>query len=294
LYDDEMSPDMTGGPPVDFEAHREHLHGVAFRMLGSHSEADDAVQETWLRMSRAAPDDVANPRGWLTTVIARICLDMLRARSARREEPIDEPDYPVSTFGPEDHAVLADTVGVALMVVLQTLTPAERLALILHDVFDVPFDEIGPIIDRSANAAAQLTLRARRRVRGADRKPEARVANQRRVVEAFLAAARDGDFDGLLALLHPDVELRADAVAAGGRPVLVRGSSEVAARAAMFAANSAHAEVALVDGAPGVVVAPDGRLTLVLRFGVAAEVIAEIVIEADPKRLRDLALAVMG
>ena len=278
---------------MDFEAHREHLHAVAFRMLGSRSEADDAVQETWLRMNRGCPVDVANPRGWLTTVIARICLDMLRARSSRREEPLEEIDYPIPASGPEDHAVLADTVGVALMVVLQTLTPAERLALVLHDVFDVPFDEIGPIIDRSANAAAQLTVRARRRVRGADRQPVARVTEQRRVVQAFLAAARKGDFDGLLALLHPDVELRADAAAAGGRPVVVRGGVNVASRASRFAANSAHAEVALIDGAPGVVVAPAGRLTLVLRFDVGADRIIHIDIEADPHRLRDLELAVV-
>jgi RNA polymerase sigma factor (sigma-70 family) len=278
---------------MDFEAHREHLHAVAFRMLGSRSEADDAVQETWLRMNRGCPADVANPRGWLTTVIARICLDLLRARSARREEPLDEAEYPIPASGPEDHAVLADTVGVALMVVLQTLTPDERLALVLHDVFDVPFDEIGPIIDRSANAAAQLTVRARRRVRGADREPVARVAEQRRVVQAFLAAAREGDFDGLLALLHPEVELRADAAAGGGLPVVVQGGVDVASRASMFAANSAHAEVALIDGEPGVVVAPDGRLTLVLRFDVGADRIIHIDIEADPHRLRDLELAVL-
>jgi RNA polymerase sigma factor (sigma-70 family) len=285
---------MTGEEPVNFEAHRQHLHGVAFRMLGSHSEADDAVQETWLRMNRAAPADMVNPRGWLTTVVARICLDVLRARSARREEPLDEADQPDSAAGPEDHAMLADSVGVALMVVLQTLAPAERLALVLHDVFGVPFDEIGPIIDRSANATAQLTVRARRRVRGADREPGASVADQRRVVEAFLAAARDGDFDGLLTLLHPDVELRADAAAAGGSPVLVRGAFEVASRASMFAANSAFAEVALVDGAAAVVVAPEGRLALVLKFASAAGVIVGIDICADPVRLGQFDYAVFG
>jgi RNA polymerase sigma factor (sigma-70 family) len=279
---------------VDFEAHREHLHGVAFRMLGSHSEADDAVQETWLRMNRAGPADVANPRGWLTTVIARICLDMLRSRSVHPDEPLDEADHPASTAGPEDHAVLADSVGVALMVVLQTLSPAERLALVLHDVFDVPFAEIGPIIDRSANATAQLTVRARRRVRGADREQGAGVADQRRVVEAFMAAVRGGHFDGLLALLHPDVELRADAAAAGGSAVVVRGGFDVASRAAMFAANSAFAEVALINGAPGVVVAPEGRLALVLRFASAAGVIVGIDICADPRRLRRFDLAVFS
>lgn len=279
---------------MDFEAHRSHLHSVAFRMLGSRTEADDAVSEAWLRMDRAGVADVHNVRGWLTTVVARICLDMLRARSARCEEPLDEAERPDVAAGPEDHAVLADSVGVALMVVLHTLTPAERLALVLHDVFDVPFAEIGQIIDRSANATAQLTVRARRRVRGgANRHPETDITDRRRVVEAFLAAARDGDFDGLLALLHPDVELRADAVASGATTVRVRGSHDVAARAAMFAANSAFAEVALVDGAPGVVVAPDGKLALVLRFGVVAGTITAIDVEADPDVLSGLSLAVM-
>ena len=173
---------------MDFEANREHLHSVAFRMLGSHSEADDAVQESWLRMNRAAPCDVANPRGWLTTVVARICLDMLRARSARREEPLDGADHPASTVGPEDQAVLADSVGVALMVVLQTLAPAERLALVLHDIFDVPYAEIAPIVGRSENTAAQLASRARRRVRGRTPGPATDLGHQRRLVDAFLAA----------------------------------------------------------------------------------------------------------
>lgn len=280
---------------MNFEAHRGHLHAVAYRMLGSHSEADDAVQETWLRVNRAAETEVTNPRGWLTTVIARICLDMLRSRSARAEEPLDEVDYPdSSTTGPEDDTVLADSVGIALMVVLETLSPAERLALVLHDVFDVPFTDIGPIIDRSPNAAAQLTLRARRRVRGADQERHAGVTERRHVVEAFLAAAREGDFDALLALLHPDVELRVDAAAAGGPPVLVRGAAEVASRAAMFAANAAYADVVLIDGVPGVIVAPEGRLTLALRFSSNPGVIVAIDICADPRRLNRFDLAVFG
>ncbi len=277
---------------MDFEAHREHLHGVAFRMLGSHSEADDAVQESWLRMNRGSPSDVANPRGWLTTVIARICLDMLRARSARHEEPLDEADHPVSTVGPEDHAVLADSVGVALMVVLQTLAPAERLALVLHDIFDMPFAEIAPIVGRSENAAAQLASRARRRVRGQTPDAATDLPAARRVVDAFLTAARDGDFNSLLAALDPDVVLRVDAAAAGSATT-IRGAQAVAVNAHAFSANARFAEPALVDGAVGIVVAPEGRLALVLRFGVVGDRITEIDIEADPDRLKGLSLAVL-
>lgn len=279
---------------MDFEAHREHLHGVAFRMLGSHGEADDAVQ-AWLRLHRSDVSGVANARGWLTTVVARICLDELRSRQHRREEPLDESEsVPDRGSGPEDQAVLADSVGVALMVVLEQLGPAERLALVLHDVFGVPFTEIGPIIERSPNATAQLTVRARRRVRGAPIEPGTSRAEQRRVVEAFLAAARDGDFDRLVALLHPDVALRADAIAAGGAPVSLRGADEVAARARLFAANAAHAEPALIDGAVGLVVASDGALRLVLRFEVAGEVVVGVEIVADPARLQEFDFAVLA
>ncbi len=274
---------------MDFEQHREHLLSVAYRILGSYADAEDAVHEAWLRMNRADTTDVGNGRGWLTTVVARISLDMLRARTARREEPLDDNNESQAP-DPQDQAVLADSVGVALMVVLQALPPNERLALVLHDVFDVPFAEIGPIIDRSPNAAAQLAVRARRRVRG----QTAAAPAQRRVVEAFLAAARDGEFDALLILLHPDVQLRADAVAAGGHPFTVDGAHEVAGRATMFAANAAFAEPALVDGDVGVVVAPDGQLKLVLRFAVDSDVITGIDIEADPHRLAGLDVRVLS
>ena len=274
---------------MDFEQHREHLLSVAYRILGSYADAEDAVHEAWLRMNRADTTDVGNGRGWLTTVVARISLDMLRARTARREEPLDD-DNESQAPDPQEQAVLADSVGVALMVVLQALPPNERLALVLHDVFDVPFAEIGPIIDRSPNATAQLAVRARRRVRG----QTAAAPAQRRVVEAFLAAARDGEFDALLILLHPDVQLRADAVAAGGHPFTVDGAHEVAGRATMFAANAAFAEPALVDGDVGVVVAPDGQLKLVLRFAVDSDVITGIDIEADPDRLAGLDVRVLS
>jgi RNA polymerase sigma factor (sigma-70 family) len=277
-----------------FEEHRPHLRAVAYRMLGSLTEADDAVQETWLRLDRAEVDDVRNPRGWLTTVVARICLDMLRARSARPEEPLDEakaiaaPD----AVDPEQEAVLADSIGVALLVILQTLSPAERLAFVLHDLFDLPFAEIAPIVGRSENTAAQLASRARRRVRGKTPDPATDLVRQRRLVDAFYAAARDGDFDALLTVLDGDVVLHADATAAG-TPTTIRGAHAVAANARAFSANSRFAEPALVDGAVGIVVAPKGKLALVLRFSVAGDKITEISIDADPARLSRLSLAVL-
>jgi RNA polymerase sigma factor (sigma-70 family) len=277
-----------------FEEHRPHLRAVAYRMLGSLTEADDAVQETWLRLDRAEVDDVRNPRGWLTTVVARICLDMLRARSARPEEPLDEakaiaaPD----AVDPEQEAVLADSIGVALLVILQTLSPAERLAFVLHDLFDLPFAEIAPIVGRSENTAAQLASRARRRVRGKTPDPATDLVRQRRLVDAFYAAARDGDFDALLTVLDGDVVLHADATAAG-TPTTIRGAHAVAANARAFSANSRFAEPALVDGAVGIVVAPKGKLALVLRFSVAGDKITGISIDADPARLSRLSLAVL-
>jgi RNA polymerase sigma-70 factor (ECF subfamily) len=277
-----------------FEEHRPHLRAVAYRMLGSLTEADDAVQEAWLRMDRTDVGDVRNPRGWLTTVVARICLDMLRARSARPDEPLDEakaiaaPD----AVDPEQEAMLADSIGVALLVILQTLSPAERLAFVLHDMFDLPYAEIAPIVGRSENTAAQLASRARRRVRGKTPDPATDLVRQRRLVDAFLAAARDGDFDALLAVLDADVVLHVDATAAG-TPTTVRGAQAVAANASAFSANARFAEPALVDGAVGIVVAPKGKLALVLRFGVAGELITEINIDADPARLSRLSLAVL-
>jgi RNA polymerase sigma factor (sigma-70 family) len=279
-----------------FEEHRAHLRAVAFRMLGSRSDAEDAVQEAWLRLNRSDVGEVHNLRGWLTTVIAHICLDVLRARGSRREEPLDDDAELEATesVDPEQEAVLADSIGVALLVVLQTLSPPERLALVLHDMFDVPFADIGPIVGRSPNAAAQLAARARRRVRG--RAPEpGPTSERRRVVEAFLAAARIGDFDALLAILHDNVVLRVDGtVTPTGQRLTVRGATDVAARARMFAGNARHAELALVDGSVGLVVAPDGQLAIALQFVVEHGSIAGIDITADEVRLARLELALLG
>ncbi len=281
----------------EFEQHRAHLRAVAYRMLGSLPEAEDAVQEAWLRMDRTDVSDVHNMRGWLTTVVAHICLDMLRARSVHPEQPLDESVAAARTatlepVDPEQEAVLADSVGTALLVILQRLSPAERLAFVLHDMFDLPFAEIAPIVGRTANTAAQLAARARRRVRGQTPDPAADLVPQRRLVDAFLSAARDGDFAALLAALDAEVVLRVDAAAAGSATT-VRGAQAVAANARAFAANARFAEAALVDGAVGIVVAPKGRLALVLRFRLVGDRIAEIDIEADPDRLRSIDLAVL-
>jgi RNA polymerase sigma-70 factor (ECF subfamily) len=277
-----------------FEEHRPHLRAVAYRMLGSLTEADDAVQEAWLRMERSDVSDVRNLGGWLTTVVARICLDVLRARSARREEPLEEAPAlaALDAVDPEAEAVLADSIGVALLVILQTLNPAERLAFVLHDMFDLPYAEIAPIVGRTENTAAQLAARARRRVRGRTPDSATDLVRQRRLVDAFLAAARDGDFDALLAVLDGDVVLRVDAAAAGA-PTTIRGAQAVAANARAFSANARFAAPALVDGAVGIVVAPKGNLALVLRFSVAGDKITEIDIDADPQRLRRFSLAVL-
>jgi RNA polymerase sigma factor (sigma-70 family) len=280
---------------LEFEQHRPHLRAVAYRMLGSLTEADDAVQEAWLRMERTEVGDVRNMRGWLTTVVARICLDMLRARGARREEPLDEAPAVAApdAVDPEAEAELADSIGVALLVILQTLTPAERLAFVLHDMFDLPYAEIAPIVGRTENTAAQLAARARRRVRGKTPDPATDLVRQRRLVDAFLTAARDGDFDALLAVLDGDVVLHVDATAAGS-PTTIRGAHAVAANARAFSANARFAEPALVDGAVGIVVAPKGKLALVLRFSVVGDKISEIDIDADPQRLRAFDLRVLG
>jgi RNA polymerase sigma-70 factor, ECF subfamily len=279
-----------------FQAHRAHLRAVAYRMLGSLTEADDAVQETWLRLARSDTSDVRNLGGWLTTVTSRVCLDLLRARAARREDPLEVhvPDPIVSRadgVDPEQQALLADSIGLALFVVLDTLSPTERLAFVLHDIFAVPFEQIGPILDRSPAAAKQLASRARHRLRGAAPMPDADHAQQRELLDAFLAAARDGDFDRLLAVLAPDVVLRADA---GDGPIgpsqVVRGARAVAGQALRFAPIAGHAQPALVNGSPGLVAAPRGRAIAVMGVTVRDGKIAEIDILADPERLHRLDL----
>jgi RNA polymerase sigma factor (sigma-70 family) len=280
-----------------FEENRTHLRAVAYRMLGSISEADDAVQETWLRLSCSDTSGVENLGGWLTTVVARVCLDMLRSRKSRREESLGaRVSGPMAGRAegadPEQEALLSDSVGLALLVVLETLTPAERLAFVLHDMFSVPFDEIAPILGRSPDAARQLASRARRRVRGATEVPDADLARQREVVDAFLAAARDGDFDALVAVLDPDVVLRSDRAALpASAPRKVRGAPAVARRSLVGRARAARP--ALVDGAVGVVVAPRGRLLMVLDFKIRGGKIVEIDAVAEPERLNQLDLALL-
>ena len=284
-----------------FESHRGHLRAVAYRMLGSLSEADDAVQETWLRLSRAGADGVENLGGWLTTVTGRVCLDMLRSRAVRREQPLGVhlPDPVVSAdgadgSGPEQEALLADSVGVALLVVLETLTPAERLAFVLHDMFAVPFDEIAPIVERSPQAARQLASRARRRVRGSAPVPDGDLSAQRQVIEAFTAAARDGDFDGLVALLDPDVVLRADRGAVPvGAATEIRGAQAVASQAQSYSRLDLVNRPALINGAAGVVTMRRGQPFAVMGITVRGGKIAEIDILADPERLAGLDLTML-
>jgi len=279
-----------------FEAERPHLRAVAYRMLGSLSEADDAVQESWLHLSRSDTDDVKNLGGWLTTVVARICLDMLRSRKALREEPLEAsvPEPIKSREGgidPEYEALLADSVGLALLVVLDTLNPAERLAFVLHDIFAMPFDEIAPIVERSETAARQLASRARRRVRGAARIQDADLTSQREVVDAFLAASREGRFDALLAVLDPEVVFRIDGAASPkGVSREVRGAPAVARQ---FSGRTQGARPALVNGAVALIVAPRGHLFLVLNLTIRNGKIAEIEAVADPTRLRQFDLAVL-
>src|SRR5262245_28919250 len=283
-----------------FEGHRGHLRGVAYRMLGSRSEADDAVQEAWLRLSHSDTSAVENLGGWLTTVVARVCLDMLRSRRSLREESLEthEPKLIMSRedeHDPEHEVELSESLGLALLTVLGTLAPAERVAFVLHDMFDLPFDEIGPIVGRSATAARQLASRARRRVRGGATAPDANRTRQREMVEAFLAASRIGDFEALLAVLDPDVVVRADRVAVPtGAPTEVRGAPAVAKNALAFSARARFAQVALVNGMPGIVVAPNGRLRTVLAFTMRRGRIVEIDVVADPERLRHLVLGVLN
>jgi len=280
-----------------FEAERSHLRAVAYRMLGDLTEADDAVQESWLRLSRSDTSGVENLGGWLTTVVARVCLDMLRSRESRREESLDVhvPDPIVSSadgIDPEHEALLADSVGLALLVVLDTLNPSERLAFVLHDLFAMPFDEIAPIVGRSPTAARQLASRARRRVRGAATVEDSDLTRQREVVDAFLAASRAGDFDALLAVLDPDVVLRADRAAVhAGASREVRGATAVAST---FSGRARGAQPALVDGAVGLVWAPGGRPRVVFGFTITRGKIVEIDLVADPERLRQLDLAILG
>ena len=283
-----------------FEEHRTRLRAVAYRMLGSMSEADDAVQDAWLRISRADSSGVENLSAWLTTVVARVCLNTLRSREHRREEPLDvrvpEPIIsPESGVDPEHAAVLADSVGLALLVVLETLAPAERLAFVLHDMFAVPFEEIGPMVDRTPVAARQLASRARRRVRGQAPAPDPDIARQRAVVDAFFAASRHGDFDALVAVLDPDVVLRSDGGQARPRMTFVlRGAQVVAGQAIASSRLSPFVRRALVNGAAGVVVAPHGRAQFVMAFTVAQGKIVAIDVLADPDRLRQLDLTVLG
>jgi RNA polymerase sigma-70 factor (ECF subfamily) len=281
-----------------FEEQRPHLRAVAYRMLGSHAAADDAVQETWIRLSRADTSDVENLRAWLTTVVGRVCLNVLRSRRARPAELVAHVPDPVVTAedaAPEHEAVLADSVGLALLVVLETLTPGERLAFVLHDIFGVPFDEIAPIVGRSPVAARQLASRARRRVQGAEAVPDADRSRQRAVVDAFYAAARSGDFEGLVAVLDPDVRLRSD----GGRlraaaSAVVDGAEAVASRAIMFSMPRAELRPALVNGAAGVVVMTGRRRFAIMAFTVVDGRIVEIDVLADPERLEALDLSAVG
>jgi RNA polymerase sigma-70 factor (ECF subfamily) len=276
-----------------FEDHRPQLRAVAYRMLGSVTEADDAVQEAWVRLSRTDTSDVENLGGWLTTVVSRVCLNMLRSRSSRREDPLDDahvPDPIISIGGatdPEYEALLADSIGLALLVVLETLPPAERMAFVLHDMFGVSFDDIATIVDRSPAAARQLASRGRRRVRGAAPAPDQDVERQRRVVDAFFAAARAGEFDALIALLDPDIVLRADFGPAAASAV-VHGADAVAGRAVMFADPTRALVPAVVNGTAGVVVTADERAVSVMAFTVVAGRIAAIDALGDPDRLARL------
>jgi RNA polymerase sigma-70 factor, ECF subfamily len=286
-----------------FEQSRGHLRAVAYRMLGSLSEADDAVQEAWLKLSRADTSAVENLGGWLTTVVARVCLDMLRSRNARREDSLEEHvDAPspkaASTsraLDPEQETMLAESVGLALLVVLDTLAPAERISFVLHDLFAVPFEEIAAIVGRSPAATRQLASRARRRVQGADTAARADLASQRKTVDAFLAALRDRDFNALVAVLDPNVVITSDAAS---RPVEamreIRGAENWAKGAIVAARGARAAQPALIDGEVGVVIAPKGHLFRVLRFTVAHGKIAQIEVIGNPERLRQLNLAILN
>jgi len=284
--------DDKGWLSEQFEAQRSRLRGVAYRMLGSLGEAEDAVQEAWLRASRADTSGVENLGGWLTTVVARVSLDMLRSRKSRREEPIG-PHVPEPAVHDEYErdSDMADSVGAALLVVLETLAPAERLAFVLHDMFAVPFEEIGPIVGRSPEAARQLASRARRRVRGGAEAADPDLVQQRQVVDAFIAALRAGDFEGLLAVLDPDLVVRADMAA--GAPTEIRGAAAWAKGAVAYGHLAQLTRPALVNGAIGVVVAPHGRLVRALRFTIANGKIAGIEVIGNPARLGELDVSIV-
>lgn len=282
-----------------FEENRGHLRAVAYRMLGSLSEADDAVQEAWLRLHRSDAAAIENLGGWLTTVVARVCLDHLRSRASRREEALDAQPFepaakrPVSS-DPEQEVLLADSVGLALLVVLDRLTPAERIAFVLHDMFAVSFDEIAPIVGRSPTAVRQLASRARRRVQAADNVSGSDLREQREVVGAFLTALRGGDFEGLIAVLDPDVVVRADSAAVpAGSPTEFRGARTWAKGAMAFSQLARSVQSMLVDGTVGLVWAPRGRLSRVLRFTITRRKIVQVEVIADPARLEELDLAVL-
>jgi len=304
LYDPSEPEDVTMAQQDRlaecFEEQRPRLRAVAYRMLGSLSEADDAVQDTWIRLSRTNADDVENLGGWLTTVVARVCLNMLRSRQSRREEPfgphVPEPIIdPVAGVDPEHEALLADSVGLALLVVLEMLAPAERLAFVLHDMFAVPFDQIAPIVDRTPEAARQLASRARRRVQGNTTVGDADPEEQRRVVEAFLAAAREGDFDALVALLDPDIVLRADSgPGLPGATLEVRGAAEVAGRALTYARLQLLNRPVLVNGMLGMIAYRDGKPFSVGAVTVRGGRIVEMDILADPERLAQLDLTAVA
>ncbi|MEV4177273.1 sigma-70 family RNA polymerase sigma factor [Nonomuraea sp. NPDC049709] len=282
-----------------FGEHRSHLRAVAYRMLGSLSEADDALQEAWLRASRADVGQVHNLAGWLTTVVARVCLNMLRSREHRREDPLDVHEVdpllaPASGGDPEQEAVLADSVGVALLVVLDTLTPAERIAFVLHDLFAVPFEEIAPMLERSPDATRQLASRARRRVKGAAPAPTVDLTRQREIVGAFLSATRGRDFQALISLLHPEVVLRADkAVIPTPEPVIVHGAEPVAKGAMAAMQRAQFTGPALIDGTVGLAMATHGHLRVALTFTVVDGLITAIDVIAEPDSLRRLELAVL-
>jgi RNA polymerase sigma-70 factor (ECF subfamily) len=281
-----------------FESERDHLRAVAYRMLGSATEADDAVQETWLRLNRADAVSIENLGGWLTTVISRVCLDMLRSRKSRREESLeteltDSVAKSSQLRNPEQEALLADSVGVALLVVLDTLTPPERLAFVMHDMFDVSFEEIGSIIGRTPQAARQLASRARRRVRGPEKVEHVDLRRKGKVVDGFLAALRAGDFEGLLAVLDPDVLVRVDMPGRPGAPAEVRGAANWAKGAVAYSRLVGAVQRALVDGSPGLVFAPGGRLARVLTFKIVGDTIVEFEVIANPDRLKQLNLSVL-